>query len=413
LNAGSDAGQLYANWQFNQPKAVLLEDAYVNNNGILYGRPEFVEDGERGCFAFNGKDQYAEAPPSVADFGALTVDMAIRRAAGKGGRLFDFGTGKDECFYLDVAADGKATLAARHAGKEHALAALGAVPAGAWARVRVEMDGATASIHVDGKQVVKKKFAFRPRDVFIGDRPEGNFIACGREKDSFFAGRIDHFRIYRTVHEDFASVGRPPTALTIIQEWSEKDQKLSEAWEARRKATDAEAKKGKYAEIQKEVRKLHQEKSALYRSEKIKELEAGIRKADQARHAMERKKGFGEKDRAGEPYKKAQAACAAARKALDEERKRLREEKADEAAKLDKRIASLHKDAHALWEKAMRSAGVYGGNPYPGKRAADMAALQKSMVYHTSASWEDRTREEVENRAPEKMKKWLKRVRGY
>jgi len=60
FGGGTDAGALYANWQFNQPKAVLLEDSYVNNNGILYGRPRFAEEGEgrHKCIIFNGNGQY-------------------------------------------------------------------------------------------------------------------------------------------------------------------------------------------------------------------------------------------------------------------------------------------------------------------------------------------------------------------
>jgi hypothetical protein len=94
-------------------------------------------------------------------------------------------------------------------------------PANEWVRVRVEMNGSTASIHVDGKQVAQKAFAFSPRKVFIGDRPEGNFIACGRNKDEFFQGRMDHFRIYRKVHNDFNALGPPPFALTQMPESAE------------------------------------------------------------------------------------------------------------------------------------------------------------------------------------------------
>ncbi|MHC4199451.1 MAG: DUF6055 domain-containing protein, partial [Planctomycetota bacterium] len=49
LGGGADAGALYANWQFNQPKAVTLEDSYVNNDGILHGGPEFADDGGHKC----------------------------------------------------------------------------------------------------------------------------------------------------------------------------------------------------------------------------------------------------------------------------------------------------------------------------------------------------------------------------
>jgi hypothetical protein len=136
------------------------------------------------------------------------------------------------------------------------------------------MNGAAASIHIDGKKIAGKAFAFSPRGVFIGDRPEGNFIACGRKKDDFFAGRIDHFRIYRKVHDDFDALGPVPSALTQIQE----------------------------------------------------------------------------------------------------------------APKGDKK-------------KGARRGGVW--------------EFQKRLEYHTSADWEDRTTEEINDKAPPKMKKWLKDIRGY
>ena len=228
LGGGSDNGALYANWQFNQPKAVLLEDAYVNNNGILYGRPEFAEDGDHTCIIFNGKSQYAEAPPSVADFGALTIDMRVKRSGP--GRLFDFGTGEDECFYLELSGrSGTPVLAARHKGKSYSLKSSAAIPAEQWVRLRVEMDGTKASICVDGKQIAHGAFTFRPRDVFIGDRPEGNFIACSRNKKACFKGRLDHFRIYRAVHHDFAAVGPPPAALTQVPDLTDKDKEGSRA----------------------------------------------------------------------------------------------------------------------------------------------------------------------------------------
>jgi hypothetical protein len=149
VDQGVDAGALYANWQFDQPKAFVLEDSYVNNNGILHGGPEFATDAGHRCIVFSGRDQYAEAPPYVADFAELTVDMRINRSRGKGQRLFDFGTGEDECFYLEIRDKaGRPTLIARHKGEVHSLTAAGAIPADRWACVRVTMDGSkTAMMH--------------------------------------------------------------------------------------------------------------------------------------------------------------------------------------------------------------------------------------------------------------------------
>ena len=214
LYNGLYAGGLYANWQFDQPKSYLLEDSYVNNNGILHGRPEFSRDAEHRFVVFNGTDQYAQAPPSVADFGELTIDVRINSSGGKVQRIFDFGTADDECFHLTIAPDsGKPTLVAAHGGKTHRLTSSKAVPANKWVTVRVEMNGADAAIYVDSKRVGKGIFRFRPRDVFIGDRAEGNFIGCDRNAADFFKGKMDHFRIYREVHDDFDAIGDVPYAL--------------------------------------------------------------------------------------------------------------------------------------------------------------------------------------------------------
>ena len=378
LGTGIDAGALYANWQFNQPKAVLLDDSYVNNNGILYGRPKFADDGVHRCITFNGKDQYAEMPPSVADFGELTIDMLVNRSGGKGGRLFDFGTGEGECFYLAIAGkSGKGTLTARHKGKIYSVTASEGIAADKWVRVRAEMNGSTASIHIDGKQVTKGDFKFRPRDVFIGDRPEGNFIACSRGKDEFFKGKVDHFRIYRKVHDDFDSLGPPPFALTQIQEWSEKDQQRADGWAGRRKAKEAELRAGKYGRMQEEIRRLQQRKSALRKTAKRAELEARDRKA------------------------------------VEDERKRLERDKSKESAEIAARIEKLHGESRALWDDGLKHARLFGRNPYPGKDAARLNDFQKNLIYHTTADWDDRTPEEVRGKAPPKMKKWLKKVRGY
>jgi len=282
LSNGPDSGELYANWEFDYPKARLLEDSYVNNNGILHGSPRFSSDGDRKYAAFNGKDQYAEAPPSVADFGELTIDMAIQWSGGKDQRIFDFGTGDEECFYLSMwEKNGKPSLVAVHDGKTHRLTASEDVPAGRWVVVRVEINGSTASIHVDGKPIAKGAFPFRPRDVFLGDEPEGNFIACGRNGGGFFEGRIDHFRIYRKTHEDFYAIGqRPPDADELAADWTR-----------RRVAKEKElAENSIFNDMAKEAEELHRRKSQLLgTSDKLTELNEKRKAAAAGKAELDRK----------------------------------------------------------------------------------------------------------------------------
>ena len=290
LADGKDAGALYADWRFNQPKTTMLEDSYVNNNGVLRGRPTFgrADSGTRKFVIFNGKDQYAEAPSSVADFGELTIDMVINRSGG--GRLFDFGTSDDECFYMEIdASNSKPVLTAKHKGKEYSVSASQGVPEGKWARLRIEMDGTTASIHIDGKQVAREAFSFSPRSVFIGDRAEGNFIARGRNGSGFFAGKMDHFRIYRAVHKDFETLGPAPLAITQLQEWSLADQQKADAWEAKRLVANGRLMTGKYGRLHEEIEQYKKQKQqALRKLHDLDNLEARAKKADETVRQMHR-----------------------------------------------------------------------------------------------------------------------------
>ena len=290
LGGGQYAGGLYANWEFNQPKPVLLEDSYVNNNGILYGKPDFADEDGHRCIIFNGKDQYAEAPASVADFGGLTIDMLINRAGGKGEKIFDFGTGDDDCFYLETADNrGNLALTAHHGGRTYTIESAEALSAKKWARVRVTMDGARASIYIDGKQVANGKFKFSPRDVFPGDQPEGNFIARGRNGEDFFKGKLDHFRIYREVHDDFSAIGPTPAPLTQLQVWSGKTQQLSDDWDERRKAKEDELKAGSYGELLEKINERKKDIANLFKTKQREELEASQRKAHEEKRALDRK----------------------------------------------------------------------------------------------------------------------------
>ena len=90
-----DAGfKLQANYAFDRPETVLLEDWYQEHrsdgsqfgahsedlifyDGVLYGKPGFEKQGDVRAFTFNGRDQYAEAE------GAIAGDIL---AKGDGGR---------------------------------------------------------------------------------------------------------------------------------------------------------------------------------------------------------------------------------------------------------------------------------------------------------------------------------------
>jgi hypothetical protein len=552
----------------------------------------------------------------VADFAELAIDTSIKWSGGSG-RVFDFGSSDDECFYLAIDGEsGKPILSARHKGECYRVAASEGILANRWARVRVEMDGCTASIFLDGKQVAKQDCALKPSMVFIPDRPEGNFIACGRDRNDFFKGCMDHFRIYRQVRDDFDALGPVPFALTQMQEWSEKDQERADEWEARKRAKEAELNAGKSGQLLDKIKWLERQKAALARTEKLDELEARakeverqkrdfdhkihdqfralpetgrlqqelderrrkmdeirqeirqdgeyaklteeIRDCEARRREMEqevrdrpalkalramvdaanqnkreaeqrirqlpelkrilelseqqqdgqkrremldqhnrrfqalrlsdrewqraditrqrldrqyhealryeidahdgrmkterrlkalrekiralesrlkaarpllsqleksvrtkqealdtRRRQFEGRLRAADDYKQAEAALAAARTAVEQEKRRAEAETGNESDTIADRIDELRTESKALRDAALRSARLFGPNPYPGRDTAQLQQFQQNLVYHTTVEWDYRTREEVSGKVTPKMKEWLLRVRGY
>ncbi|NQT89500.1 hypothetical protein HQ560_22210, partial [bacterium] len=210
---------LEANYGMDREEAVLLEDLFQERgkpledllcyNGVLSGKPSFVVDGARRGYAFDGKTQYAELAPMIADFGAITVDVALKLSGSGERTVFDFGSAADHCFTLSVNPSGAATLVTIVDGKKTSLTAP-ALAAGKWTTVRVEIDGKTMAIFYDNRKVASRASTFRPPDVFPGGCVKRNFIAAARDGTKCFQGAMDYVRIYSVVHDDFEKDGIVP-----------------------------------------------------------------------------------------------------------------------------------------------------------------------------------------------------------
>ncbi len=210
---------LEANYGMDREETVLLEDLFQERghptgdllcyNGLLYGKPGFAVDDQRRGYTFNGKSQYAELAPMVADFGAITVDVALKPSGSGERTIFDFGSSADNCFRLSVTPTGAATLVTIVDGKKASLAAP-AIAAGKWVSVRVEIDGKTTAIFYDNKKVASRASTFRPLDVFPSGCVKRNFIAATRNGKNCFQGTMDHVRIFSAIHKDFETDGIVP-----------------------------------------------------------------------------------------------------------------------------------------------------------------------------------------------------------
>ncbi len=218
--------KLWANYAMDQSEKTILEDwfrfAYKNNsswtlnippvnlNGYIYGEPEFVTDGERQGFRFNGRNQYAVCSPFLADLGAMTIDISCKHEGSQQQTLFDFGSDTNNYFALSLLADGTAELNAVVDGRQviH-LSGEEKVPAGKWSRLRLESDGSMTSLWLNGRKIAGQPSAFRPTQVYPPDKMKRNYLAVSRNGHHFFEGTIDYVVVYHDVHEDFDNLPEP------------------------------------------------------------------------------------------------------------------------------------------------------------------------------------------------------------
>ncbi|MFC1601050.1 DUF6055 domain-containing protein [Candidatus Sumerlaeota bacterium] len=273
---------LEANYGMDREETVLLEDLFQERghplqellcyDGVMYGKPGFAVDGQHRGYTFNGKNQYAELAPMVADFGTITVDVALKLAGSGERTIFDFGSSADDCFKLSVGPAGAIALVTLVDGKKESLAA-SAVAAGKWTTIRVEIDGKTMAIFNDSKKVASRASTFRPADVFPGGCVKRNFIGATREGKNYFQGTLDHVRIYSVINQDFAKDGIvpeissrrvDPSFLSRFEQFTELNAQRLKAWEqsaAAKKAPSIDT--SRLSTWQQQVAEIRQERKGL------------------------------------------------------------------------------------------------------------------------------------------------------
>ena len=111
---------------------------------------------------------------------------------------------------LKLTKKGVAKFIATQGGKPVVkLSAKTALPLDQWSKLRVEIDGKTARLFVNGKPEASVKTSFRACDVALADAPQQNFLGNSRQKNRPLMGTLDELVIYSQVNDDFASLPRP------------------------------------------------------------------------------------------------------------------------------------------------------------------------------------------------------------
>lgn len=139
-----------------------------------------------------GSDSYLTLPPSVGNLSEMTIAMWVNiNNSSSWQRIFDFGNGTDQYFFLTPSNGSEMRLVLKNGGEEQILSTTKATTG--WHYIAVTLAPEAVTLYVDGKATTSTSITLRPSDF----HPKRNYI--GRSQfiaDPFFVGYIDDLRIY-------------------------------------------------------------------------------------------------------------------------------------------------------------------------------------------------------------------------
>ena len=157
-------------------------------------RPEKLYD---GAVRLNGRDQWVALPPDVADMPTFTCTVEVKwDGTSADARIFEFSNEAGDAMGLLPDHGGK-LLFAMQKGKTVESVSGPALRKNQWTTVQVTIDGATATLSVDGDEVGRNEsMTLCPDSIGATDCSLGR----GR-KGGFFGGCISHFQVHARVPE--------------------------------------------------------------------------------------------------------------------------------------------------------------------------------------------------------------------
>ena len=139
-----------------------------------------------------GSDSYLTLPPSVGNLSEMTIAMWVNiNNTNSWQRIFDFGNGTDQYFFLTPSNGNEMRLVLKNGGEEQILSTTKSTTG--WHYIAVTLAPNAVTLYVDGKATNSTSITLRPSDF----HPKRNYI--GRSQfiaDPFFVGYIDDLRIY-------------------------------------------------------------------------------------------------------------------------------------------------------------------------------------------------------------------------
>ena len=147
----------------------------------------------------DGKSQAILLERSACDFQAATFCAWLKWRGGELPQpLFHFGAGPEQFLTVMLDAKGRLAIQARKSGEDYAIVAPERFPSNRWTHIAAAMDGANATLLIDGRLVAQGAFPVKPEDFLASaaDRaPDHDYF--GRDRAGrFFNGWADEIRVY-------------------------------------------------------------------------------------------------------------------------------------------------------------------------------------------------------------------------
>lgn len=171
-------------------------DSTINlNHGSGYSTSSYAV-GKVGskAISLSGSKSFVQLPTNVANQQEITIATWVYwRGGANWQRIFDFGNGTSQYFYLSPRTDsGKLRFAIKNGGDEASLNAT-ALPTGKWSHVAITMSNSGVKMYVNGLVVDESDaIGIRPIDF----KPALNYIGRSQYSDPLYYGFVDDFRVY-------------------------------------------------------------------------------------------------------------------------------------------------------------------------------------------------------------------------
>ncbi|GEM_PF-906590 len=202
----TDNKYLYAHWTFDKPRAKVLIDDLLDNDGVLRGGAAFKTVAKGSVLDLNGTDAYVALEGHAADAAGLTFDLqAYGRSTAAGQRLFTFAGSGGSISFTPRDASGKAALIVTNGTTTQTVVASQAIPLGAWSRVTIMVAPGSVKIYLDGTAIASSAAMTLSLDAIKAD---AGYLGRGTS-GGYFNGQLYDVGIYRKAYASYAAFTPP------------------------------------------------------------------------------------------------------------------------------------------------------------------------------------------------------------